>query len=232
MKDTWEDGAVSTGQRRPYRSVTRDEGARQTRLTIIEAAQRLFLAQGYAATSIREIAVTAGVAESTVYHVFEDKPSLLWAIVEHVVGDGEDQQQQGIALIGDVRSAGDVYERLRVIAHWSRGTYERGIARIEAIIDEAARSTPAVAALARRAADERYRFTRLLVDVVVEALGPVPASRLDQIAQFIWAVDSSPVYRMLVEEQSWTPDEFEEWIYLLYCSVLPDSEASDSDLGG
>lgn len=212
---------MSTNNRRSYSSPARDEGARRTRIAIIGAAHGLFVERGYAGTSIRAIAHAADVAESTVYHVFGDKPSLLWAIVESVVGEGADLETQGIELIETIRSTHDPYQRLRIIARWSRGTYERGIAQIEAVIDEAARSDPTVEALSRRAAEERYRFTRLLTDVVFEVLHDVDALQLDRIAQFIWATDSSPVYRMLVEQQGWTPDLFEEWIYSLYCSVLP-----------
>jgi AcrR family transcriptional regulator len=212
---------MSTDYRRSYSSPAREEGARRTRLSIIGAAHRLFAEHGFAGTSIRAIAETAGVAESTVYHVFGDKPSLLWAIVEHVVGEGADLESQGAALIEELRSSPDPDKRLRIIARWSRGTYERGIAQIEAVIEEAARSDPNVQALAHRAAEERYRFTRLLADVVAEVLPSVDTSQLDQIAQFVWATDSSPVYRMLVEQQGWTPDQFEDWIYRLYRSVLP-----------
>ena len=114
----------------------------------------------------------------------------------------------------------DAQGRLRAIAHWSRGNYERGIADVEAVIEEAAGSDPNVAILARRAADELYQVTRMLVDVVAEILRPIEPAELDRIAQFIWATNSSPVYRMLVDGQGWTPDRFEEWVFRLYCTAV------------
>jgi AcrR family transcriptional regulator len=206
--------------RRAYRSPVRDEHARRTRLSILEAARRLFVENGYAATSIREIAAAAGVAESTTYHVFRDKATLLWAVVQHIVG-APDESDAAPQLLEAIRAEPDARGRLRLIARWSRRTYERGIAEIEAVIEEAARSDPQVRALARRAADERYQATRTLADIVAEVLPESDPETLDRVAQIIWATDSSPVYRMLVDEQGWTPERYEEWIFQLYCSLTP-----------
>ena len=60
----------------------------------------------------------------------------------------------------------------------------------------------------------------MLVDVVAEILPPIEPAELDRIAQFIWATNSSPVYRMLVDGQGWTPDRFEEWVFRLYCTAV------------
>jgi AcrR family transcriptional regulator len=216
----------ATGVNRPrrgYRSPLRDEQARRTRLAIVEAGHRLFLERGYAGTSIQAVARAAGVAESTTYNAFKDKETLLWAVVEHAVGAPVEADDS--PLIEALRAEPDARGRLRLIARWSRQTYEHGIAEIEAVLAEAARSNPRVRALARRAADQRYRATRTLAAVVAEVLPPIRPKQLDQIAQFIWATDSSPVYRMLVDDQGWTPAQFEEWIYRLYCSLIPTTPA-------
>jgi AcrR family transcriptional regulator len=211
---------ANAGRRRPYRSPARDEGARRTRLSILEAGRRLFVEKGYTATSIRDIAASAGVAESTVYHVWKDKPTLLWAIVENAVA-APDRADDASRLIDAIRGEPDARGRLRLVARWSRRTYERGVAEIEAVIEEAARSDAQVEALARRAAQERYRVTRMLADVVSEVLPPVKPDDLDRIAEIIWATDSSPVYRMLVHDRGWTPERYETWIFQLYCSLTP-----------
>jgi AcrR family transcriptional regulator len=211
---------VNPGRRRPYRSPARDEGARRTRLSILEAGRRLFVEKGYAATSIRDIAASAGVAESTVYHVCRDKPTLLWAIVQGAVA-APDRADEATGLLEAIRAEPDARGRLRLIARWSRRTYEHGVAEIEAVIEAAARSDAQVEALARRAAEKRYRMTRMLADVVSEVLPPVKPDELDRIAEIIWATDSSPVYRMLVHDRGWTAERYEAWIFQLYCSLTP-----------
>src|SRR5437868_3181359 len=65
---------------RAYDSPRRREQAAATRLQILEAAERLFERQGYAATTMAAIAAEAGVALKTVYVVFETKRGVLRAL--------------------------------------------------------------------------------------------------------------------------------------------------------
>src|SRR3954451_16099198 len=51
-------------------------GDADTRAAIVAAARTLFAADGYAATSLRSIARTAGVDAALVHHYFDDKASL------------------------------------------------------------------------------------------------------------------------------------------------------------
>src|SRR5215207_9847949 len=62
---------------RPYDSSRRRAQAAATRRDILEAAQRLFEPQGYAATTM---AAEAGVAVKTVYLAFETKSGVLRAL--------------------------------------------------------------------------------------------------------------------------------------------------------
>ena len=64
---------------RPYNSPRRQAQAEQTRHAILSAAKRLFEKQGYAGTSIAEIARDADVALKTVYVGFETKAGVLRA---------------------------------------------------------------------------------------------------------------------------------------------------------
>jgi AcrR family transcriptional regulator len=53
--------------------------------TIVEAAMRSFLDEGYAATSLERIAATAGVSKRTLYARFRDKPTLFAATVTGLI---------------------------------------------------------------------------------------------------------------------------------------------------
>ena len=59
--------------RRTYHSTRRTQQASQTQRDIVEAARQLFLKQGYAATSIAQIALTAGVSVEAIYATFGSK---------------------------------------------------------------------------------------------------------------------------------------------------------------
>src|SRR3954470_19884269 len=69
-------GMSETVKPRTYRSSVREEQARRTRLAILDAARLLFTEQGYAATTIAQIAAGAGVAVDTVYAAVGTKPVL------------------------------------------------------------------------------------------------------------------------------------------------------------
>ena len=63
----------------------RERQRRQRADQVLDAADRLFAAQGYEATRIEEIAANADVAPATVYNYFVTKPNLLMALaVRHV----------------------------------------------------------------------------------------------------------------------------------------------------
>ena len=55
---------------RAYRSTLRADQARETRRRIREAADSLFLDHGYVATSMDDIAKSAGVSRQTVFSAF------------------------------------------------------------------------------------------------------------------------------------------------------------------
>jgi len=92
---------MSEPVKRQYRSDLRSAQAAQTRRVIREAAADLFVRQGYASTSMREVATAAGVAERTVYVVFPSKPALF-------------QQTLGVAVGGDEADL-KVHERTQML---------------------------------------------------------------------------------------------------------------------
>jgi TetR/AcrR family transcriptional regulator, acrAB operon repressor len=60
------------------------EEAQATRGRILDAAERLFQAQGVSRTSLHDIAVAAGVTRGAVYWHFQDKGDLFNAMLERV----------------------------------------------------------------------------------------------------------------------------------------------------
>jgi AcrR family transcriptional regulator len=60
---------------------------RRTRASVLEAATKVFIEQGYTATRMSDIATTAGVAHGTVYTYFDTKESVLDSVVEETVAD-------------------------------------------------------------------------------------------------------------------------------------------------
>jgi AcrR family transcriptional regulator len=55
--------------------LSRTERARQTRSRMVNSAKDLLVAQGYASTTMEQIAAAAGVAVQTVFYTFKTKGS-------------------------------------------------------------------------------------------------------------------------------------------------------------
>ncbi|OSZ63701.1 hypothetical protein CAP39_13695 [Sphingomonas sp. IBVSS1] len=76
------------------------------RQAYIAAAQRLFFAHGYGATSMNAIAAAVGGSKTTLWSLFPSKLALFEAVVDMVV------QQYGTALTVDLDSAPDIESAL------------------------------------------------------------------------------------------------------------------------
>jgi AcrR family transcriptional regulator len=95
----------------------------ESRDRILTSALRLFARHGYAATSVRMIAVEAGVSQGLMYNYYAGKGALLRAIIERSMGDVQSSlaeasaasaTQQGVEML--VRSAFAIVRRNR--AFW------------------------------------------------------------------------------------------------------------------
>jgi len=67
------EGAVTVGN-------LREEQRRERSKRILDAAARLFNAQGYEKTAVETIAAEAGVSPATIYNYFESKPNIVMAL--------------------------------------------------------------------------------------------------------------------------------------------------------
>lgn len=59
--------------------------AEQRRSQIMDEAHRLFVTQGYEATTVEDIMTAVGIAKGTLYHHFENKQAILEALVARTV---------------------------------------------------------------------------------------------------------------------------------------------------
>jgi AcrR family transcriptional regulator len=184
---------------------------------MLEAAHRLFVEQGYAATSVRQIADEARVGEQTVYRVFEDKAALLREVLLATVsgGDRASVARDMEDFMSDVAAAQTPHERIRVVAAWSAGVYQRDAADLEEVVFAGAAADPRVEELSRFIKEQRHQDIKALVPAVVGDTGPPAGMTFDEIADFVYAVWSSPVYRMLVKDRGWSLEKYIDWCVLM-----------------
>jgi AcrR family transcriptional regulator len=91
------------------------ENAAETSSRIVDTAARLFAAQGFAATSIEQVASACSAGKDTIYRRFPSKIALFEAVVERMRVRTLDRLALEIESAG---GAGDALERLRCVARW------------------------------------------------------------------------------------------------------------------
>jgi AcrR family transcriptional regulator len=183
---------------------------------VLDAARELFLADGWAATGMRDIAAAAGVALETVYSHFSSKRGLLLAVADTaVVGDDAPMPLRARAefqAIGEGRRS----TRIRAAARLLTGVQVR-TAAVAKVLRQAAPSDEEIAELLQ-AARERQR------DDVAEALQLV-VGRAPTVSERdgVWALASPEVYLLLTEESGWTAEQYETWVAETLERVVPRS---------
>ena len=90
---------------------------RANRAAILESAHRRFLEQGYAATTVGEVAGDAGVSVETIYKAFANKAGLLKAVFDvSVAGDDDPVPMAERDVIGQIIAEPDAATKLRLYA--------------------------------------------------------------------------------------------------------------------
>ncbi|WP_039824973.1 TetR/AcrR family transcriptional regulator [Nocardia testacea] len=189
--------------RRGYDSLRRQAQAQRTRAEIAEAARRLFVARGWGATTVREVAQEAGVSVPTVYAAYGNKTGLVWALVE-----AADLPADPARLLGELESA-EPTRQLAAMAGYDRRLFERS-GDLIGLIREAGRTEADLATLytrVRRAAD----------GIREEVFSAWPTGTLRSGVDLSTAVDTYAalcnidVYTVLTRERGWSPERVEQW---------------------
>jgi AcrR family transcriptional regulator len=206
--------------KRRYESPRRRAQAAETRRQILDAAQRLFEQQGYAATAVTAIAAEAGVALKTVYVAFETKSGVLRALWHLVLrGDEDDAPVAERQWYRAVIEEPDPERQLRLTAHNSRMVKERAAA-VLGVIRSAAPVDADIAALWGRIQAEFYDNQR----AIVESLQAKKALRrgLDvaRATDILWTLNHPDVWLLLVGDRGWTPEQYERWFGDTICAQL------------
>jgi AcrR family transcriptional regulator len=198
-------------EKRPYDSPRRQAQAEATRRDILSAAQRLFEHNGYAATTMAEIAKESGVALKTVYLAFETKSGLLRALWNRLLRGEDDarpiaEQDWYRAVLDEPHPE----RRLRLNARNSAAGKQR-ISAILEVIRSAAASDPEIAALWQRIQTDYHANQRAIVERVHEDGHLHPDLDVNQASDILWTINHPNTWQLLVVERGWTPEQYEQW---------------------
>ncbi|MFE3444033.1 TetR/AcrR family transcriptional regulator [Nocardia sp. NPDC059180] len=190
--------------RRRYDSLRRQAQAHRTRAEIAEAAGRLFIAKGWAATSVRDVAQAAGVSVPTVYSAYGTKTGLVWALVDAAdLAAGLPQQ------LAELEQRGDPAGQLAAMAGYDRRLFERAGDLIE-LVREAGRTEPDLA-------DVYHRARKLGDRTRTEVFASWPDGTLRPGLDIATATDiyaalcTIDVYTTFTVDRGWPPERVERW---------------------
>lgn len=188
----------------------------------MDAAARLFVAEGYAETSIASIAKEAGVAVPTVYASLRSKANILRAVIDATVrGDDEHRPLASTDEWKEMESEADGREKLTRFARIHRGVCEREaavFAQLEAAAGADREAAEMLADHDRRRYETQRRLARSL-DAAGQLRQGISARTA---ADIVWTLASERTYLALVRDRGWSPARYERWVTeQLGCGLLP-----------
>ena len=205
---------------RRYESPRRRQQAADTRRDILEAAQRLFEQQGYAATTMAAIAAEAGVSLKTVYLAVETKSSLLRALWHLLLrGDEDDVPISERQRYRDDLAEPDPERQLRLNARNARIVKQRAGA-LMGVIRNAAPTDPELGALWSRIQSDFYDNQRPFVESLQAKNALRSGLDVTRGTDILWTLNHPDLWLLLVGERGWTPEEWEQWFGDTICEQL------------
>ena len=92
-----------------------------------------------------------------------------------------------------------------------RRIHERS-ADVAEIVRGAATADPEIASMLRELAEGRLRDARMVAQSLAEKQALAGMCPVERAADLLWALCSHDLYRMLVVEQHWPPEDYEQWL--------------------
>jgi len=197
---------------RTYRSPRREQQATATRRAILDAAQGVFEAKGYAAATMGAIATEAGVALKTVYLSFATKARLLRGVWDLVLkGDVGDAPVADRPWYVAVLEEPDPQRKLRLLAEASC-TVKVRIAPILRVIRDAAPSDDEIGELWALIQSDFHANQGAVVATLDRAGVLAPGLDAAHATDILWTLNHPDVWLLLVGERGWTREQFEGWL--------------------
>lgn len=190
--------------RRRYDSLRRAAQARETSAAIAEAARRLFVSRGWAATTVRDVAREAGVSVPTVYAAYGNKSGLTRALA-----DAADLSADVHRMLAELEATTEPARQLAAMAGYDRRLFERA-GDVITLVRDAGRTEPELATTYQ---EGRRRGDRTRVQVFSAWPAGTLRPELDvQAAVDVYAaLCNIDVYATLTGERGWPAERVEQW---------------------
>jgi len=199
-------------RRRRYESPVREANARRTRAAIVAAASELFTARGYAATSLADVAATAGVARPTVFAAFGSKPGLLRQVLDQALA-GDDEpipvaSRPWFRPVWDAPTQGAVLDAYAQVCTLIGG---RAAQAFEAV-RRAADASPEVTELWNTLQGNRRAGANMVVKHLQKLGSLQPGLDARRATDLLWVFNDPAHYHSLVLHCGWRETMFTDWL--------------------
>jgi AcrR family transcriptional regulator len=212
VRRTTKPDRASGESRRPVpsgRRLSRAEQARATRRRIVAAAAEQFVARGYGATLLDQVAEQAGVAVQTVYFHFGNKRTLLKHVMDvAAVGDDEPVPLLERPWLQQIRQEP---EPRRIIELWlanGRQILHR-IAPLMRVMRGATGTDPELAAQWETNQRQTRDAYALLVQLLADRGALKPGMDVDQARDIAFTIANVETYLQFTDVCGWTPDQWQ-----------------------
>lgn len=183
-----------------------------TRNRVLDAAERLFVRDGYAATTIAAIAEEADVAVQTVYAVFGNKRAILNELLAvRVVGDDTTAPLQGREEWQALEREPDPRRQVALLAAIATQIGDR-IAGLYQVLAGAAGSDPEIAELYRDQQQARYKDQQRLARSLARKGALKEGLSETQATDIMWAIANPNTHHALIGQRGWKADQYEQWL--------------------
>jgi AcrR family transcriptional regulator len=191
---------------RPYDATRRRETAARTRDAILDAAERRFLTDGFAATTIATIATEAGVSQASIYKSFGGKPGLVRALTDRgLEGEGPAPAEQRSDRLQTDES--DPHRLIRGIGRLAAEVAPR-VAPLQLLLIQAARADEEMATLWNQISAQRMTRMRHNAQALARRGFLREDISVSQAAETMWVYSSPELYQLLIIDLGWTAEQF------------------------
>lgn len=211
-------GPVNTKRR--YDSSSRKAQARRNREAVLDAAERLFLADGYAATTVAAVAREAGTSVETVYKAFGGKAGLVRALYDR--GLGGRGRVAAYERSDEMRS--HETDPKTIMRNWGdlAGEVASVVMPIRLLMRSAAVTDPEIAALVEESDAERLARMRHHARFLAERGYLRDGISVAEATDVMWTCTSVEIYELLVLKRRWSRRRFSKLVAdFMITSLLP-----------
>jgi AcrR family transcriptional regulator len=211
---------MSRTPKRKYDSGQRDQAAVATRGRVLSAARILFIRHGIDRVTIAQVAEKAKVAVSTIYALYKSKEGILRALMRSsLFGPRYEAARAQLAGIDDP------VRLIALSANVARAIYESESTEL-GLMRGASAFSPALRRLEQEFEKIRFDMQEERVKLLFAHSKSKPGLDYESARQILWMYTSREIYRMLVHESGWSPDQYQSWLSDTLVKTLVDSGAS------